>query len=84
MHTQGFYLYLVTNRWFGIRIDLISNVFLAAVVFSCIPLASSLNAGLVGLSLAYVVVLTTTFQFCIRLSAEVENHVSGTNGIVYY
>ena len=75
-HSQGWYLYLVSTRWFGMRIDLISGVFLATVAFSSIPLVGTLNAGLVGLGLTYTVSLAGMFQYCVRLSAEVENVVS--------
>ena len=37
---QGWYLYLVTVRWFGLRIDLLSSIFLIAVAFFSIPVAS--------------------------------------------
>ena len=40
-HTKGWYLYLASNRWFGMRIDLISATFLAIVVLSAVPLADS-------------------------------------------
>lgn len=40
-HTKGWYMYIVTNRWFGSRIDLISTLFLTFVVLSAIPLADS-------------------------------------------
>ena len=39
--SQAAYLYLVTNRWFGIRIDLLSAVLLACVAYASVPLASS-------------------------------------------
>lgn len=55
---------------------MVSALFLAAVAFSAVPLASSLNAGLVGLGLTYTVSLAGMFQYCVRLSAEVENVVS--------
>ena len=35
-----------------------------------------LDPGLVGLSLAYTITLTGMFQYCVRISAEVENLVS--------
>ena len=60
-------------------------MFLAVVAFSSIPLSSSLNAGLVGLSLAYTISLADMFQYCVRLSAEVENLVStGPSGSILY
>ena len=40
-HTKGWHMYIASNRWFGMRIDLISAIFLAFVVYSAIPLADS-------------------------------------------
>ena len=37
--TKGWLHYLNANRWFGMRIDLISSLFVTAVSFSAIPLA---------------------------------------------
>ena len=34
-------MYIASNRWFGMRIDVISAVFLAFVVYGAIPLADS-------------------------------------------
>ena len=52
------------------------NMFLAVVAFSSIALATSLDAGLVGLGLFYAMDMANIFQFGIRLSTEVENTVS--------
>ena len=40
-YSQGCYLFIVTTRWFGMRIDGLTTILLAAVAFSCIPLSSS-------------------------------------------
>ena len=40
-HTKAWHLYVATNRWFGMRIDLISALFLVFVVLGAIPLADS-------------------------------------------
>ena len=40
LNHQGWYLYLVTIRWFGMRLDTLSTLFLATVAFISIPLAS--------------------------------------------
>ena len=40
---------------------------------------TALNAGLVGLGLTYAISLSSIFQYCIRLSAEVENVVSSVH-----
>ncbi len=48
-HTQGWWLYLVTTRWFAQRVDLLLTVFLAVITFASIPLASgNYNVSLRG------------------------------------
>ncbi|XP_065919562.1 ATP-binding cassette sub-family C member 4-like isoform X2 [Dysidea avara] len=83
-HTKGWYMYIVTNRWFGLRIDLISSFFIAIVVLTAVPLADSLDPGLVGLSLVYVITLTGMFQYCVRISAEVENLLVSVERVMAY
>ncbi|XP_064381882.1 ATP-binding cassette sub-family C member 4-like isoform X1 [Halichondria panicea] len=84
VHSEGWYAYLVTARWFAMRIDLLSAGFLAFVVFTSIPLASELSAELVGLSLVYAVSLSGQLQYCIRQSAEMENIMISTERILGY
>jgi len=47
------------------------------MVLSSLFTPTGLNAGLVGLSLTYTISLADMLQYTIRLSAEVENIVSG-------
>ena len=39
--TRGWSVYLIANRWLGVRVDLIIGVFIAVLALSSIPLASS-------------------------------------------
>eukprot|EP00731_Ephydatia_muelleri_P021940 Em0014g531a len=80
---KGCYLFIVTTRWFGMRIDGLTTILLAAVAFSCIPLASSLDAGLVGLALTYTVSLSGMFQMCVRYSADVETTMVSAERLLY-
>ena len=81
----------INNRWFQIRIDLLTVFYISVTQFTSIPLAESekdllntfintlylgLNPALVALSLAYVVGLTDLFSYTLRLSTEIENLVS--------
>ena len=40
---QGWYLYIATGRWFGLRIDILSAMFLAVVVVFSVLLSSSMH-----------------------------------------
>ncbi|XP_065919842.1 ATP-binding cassette sub-family C member 4-like isoform X2 [Dysidea avara] len=83
-HTKAWHLYVATNRWFGMRIDLITAMFLVFVVFTAIPLADNLDPGLVSLSLVYTITLTGMFQYCVRVSAEVENLLISVERVMAY
>ena len=39
-HTQAWWLYLASVRWFSMRVDIISALFTAVVAFTSLPLAS--------------------------------------------
>ena len=86
LHTQAWFLFLSTTRWFGIVIDSLSAVFVMGVSFSCIIAADvfQLDSGLVGLSLTYALSLMGAFQWGVRQSAEVENQMTSTERVLQY
>eukprot|EP00057_Strongylocentrotus_purpuratus_P018833 XP_011673307.1 PREDICTED: multidrug resistance-associated protein 4 [Strongylocentrotus purpuratus] len=74
-HSEAWFMYIATNRWFGLRLDLLVAVFISSVAFICVGLQEYLNldGGQVGLILTNCVALGGVFQFCVRQSALVEN-----------
>ena len=40
-HSKGWHAKLTTSRWFGLRLDLIGQLFITSVIFIAIPLADS-------------------------------------------
>eukprot|EP00123_Amoebidium_parasiticum_P016908 comp23635_c0_seq1/m.40294 comp23635_c0_seq1/g.40294 ORF comp23635_c0_seq1/g.40294 comp23635_c0_seq1/m.40294 type:complete len:1411 (-) comp23635_c0_seq1:61-4293(-) len=84
IHTQVWFMFLTTSRWLGVRLDALSVVLTVAVAFGSIPVASSLNPGLVGLSLAYVLQLQGNFQWAVRQSVETENLMTSVERVLEY
>nr|XP_039260577.1 multidrug resistance-associated protein 4-like [Styela clava] len=86
MHGASWFLFLVCSRWFGLRLDLITAMFVSSVAFMCVIASSvlGLNAGQVGLILTYSVSMTHMFQFGVRQSAEVENLMTSVERILQY
>eukprot|EP00038_Savillea_parva_P027846 m.61790 g.61790 ORF g.61790 m.61790 type:complete len:1379 (+) comp8046_c0_seq2:397-4533(+) len=74
-HSQAYLSFILTSRWLGFRLDLISTVFITAVTFVGVALRDSLGSGTVGLSLIYCFTLSGLFQWIVRQSAEVENQM---------
>ncbi|XP_071953210.1 ATP-binding cassette sub-family C member 4-like [Antedon mediterranea] len=86
-HSQAWYLFLTTSRYFGIWLDWLALVFVTAVTFGCIILfdvSETLNAGTVGLSLTYALTLLSFFQWVVRQSAELENLMTSTERVLEY
>ncbi|XDB55923.1 hypothetical protein AB1E18_009385 [Capra hircus] len=84
LHSEAWFLLLMTSRWLAVYLDVICAVFATVVAFGALILVETLDLGLVGLVLSLTLTLTGMFQWCIRQSAEVENMmISVERGIEY-
>eukprot|EP01134_Creolimax_fragrantissima_P003514 CFRG3514T1 len=83
-HTRMWFSFLVTQRWLGFRLDGLCCILITVTAFVCIPLKDTLDAGLVGLLLSYVLQLQGLFQWAVRQSAEVENLMTSTERVIEY
>ncbi|KAM3608366.1 uncharacterized protein V6R79_023940 [Siganus canaliculatus] len=83
-HSEAWFLFLTTSRWFAVRLDAICSVFVTITAFGCLYLRDGLEAGAVGLALSYAVTLTGMFQWGVRQSAEIENLMTSVERVVEY
>ncbi|KAI4886639.1 hypothetical protein NFI96_012768 [Prochilodus magdalenae] len=84
LHSEAWFLFLTTSRWFAVRLDGMCSVFVSITAFGCLLLRHSLEAGAVGLALSYAVTLMGMFQWGVRQSAEVENMMTSVERVVEY
>ncbi|XP_067315093.1 ATP-binding cassette sub-family C member 4-like [Pseudorasbora parva] len=84
LHSEAWFLFLVTSRWFAVRLDGMCSVFVTITAFGCLLLKDSMRAGDVGLALSYAVTLMGMFQWGVRQSAEVENMMTSVERILEY
>ncbi|KAL7891061.1 hypothetical protein AOLI_G00005370 [Acnodon oligacanthus] len=84
LHSEAWFLFLTTSRWFAIRLDGMCSMFVTITAFGCILLRHNLEAGAVGLALSYAVTLTGMFQWGVRQSAELENMMTSVERVVEY
>uniref|UniRef100_A0A3B4B9R6 Uncharacterized protein n=1 Tax=Periophthalmus magnuspinnatus TaxID=409849 RepID=A0A3B4B9R6_9GOBI len=82
VHSSTWFLFLMTSRWFALRLDGICSIFITLTAFGCILLRNGLHAGEVGLVLTYAVTLVGNFQWTVRQSAEVENMMTSVERVV--
>ncbi|XP_066562799.1 ATP-binding cassette sub-family C member 4 [Amia ocellicauda] len=84
LHSEAWFLFLTTSRWFAVRLDGICAVFVTIIAFGSILLKDSMQAGEVGLALSYAVTLMGMFQWGVRQSAEVENLMTSVERVLEY
>lgn len=84
LHSEAWFLFLTTSRWFAVRLDAICAIFVIVVAFGSLVLAKTLNAGQVGLALSYALTLMGMFQWSVRQSAEVENMMISVERVIEY
>ncbi|CAN9498133.1 unnamed protein product [Ophioblennius macclurei] len=84
LHSEAWFLFLTTSRWFAVRLDAICAIFVTITTFGCLLLRDQLDAGSVGLALSYSVTLMGMFQWGVRQSAEVENMMTSVERVVEY
>ncbi|XP_075419651.1 ATP-binding cassette sub-family C member 4 [Tenrec ecaudatus] len=84
LHSEAWFLFLTTSRWFAVRLDAICGIFVIVIAFGSLLLARTLDAGQVGLALSYALTLMGMFQWCVRQSAEVENMMISVERVMEY
>lgn len=75
------------NRWLAVRLEFIGAVvILAAAGFSVISVAnhSGLSASLVGLAMSYALQITTSLNWIVRQSVEVETNIVSVERVLEY
>eukprot|EP00750_Incisomonas_marina_P018858 INCI3157.1.p1 GENE.INCI3157.1~~INCI3157.1.p1 ORF type:complete len:2243 (-),score=316.98 INCI3157.1:473-7201(-) len=78
---------LSTARWFGWRLDLLAWIFLAVTTLGAVAVVDELEfvtVSLVGLSLSLTLQMSSSFQWAVRQSAEVENMMISTERLLQY
>ncbi|XP_078483709.1 ATP-binding cassette sub-family C member 4 [Ciona intestinalis] len=86
LHSSAWFLFITGSRWLAVRLDAICAIFIGCVAYFSI-LTSSINAvdaGKVGLTLTYAIMLMGMFQWGTRQSAEVENLMTSVERIQQY
>ncbi|XP_020937621.1 multidrug resistance-associated protein 4-like isoform X2 [Sus scrofa] len=75
LHSEAWFLFLTTSRWFALCLDAICAVFVIGVAFGSLFLAETLNVGQVGLVLSLALTFMVMVPRCIRQSAAAETMV---------
>lgn len=80
-HTNVYFMFMTCSRWFGIVLDEICLVYTVAVAISLVASIENRSSSSIGLSLSQALMLTGTFQWGIRQSADVETQMTSVERV---
>lgn len=84
---RAYYPSISVNRWLAIRLEFIGAVvILAAAGFAIISVAnhSGLSPGLVGLAMSYALQITSSLNWIVRQTVEVETNIVSVERVLEY
>ena len=84
---RAFFPSISANRWLAVRLEFIGAiVILAAAGFAVISVAShsGLGPGWVGLAMSYALQITTSLNWIVRQSVEVETNIVSVERVLEY
>uniref|UniRef100_A0A8D1KJC2 ABC transmembrane type-1 domain-containing protein n=1 Tax=Sus scrofa TaxID=9823 RepID=A0A8D1KJC2_PIG len=84
LHSEAWFLFLTTSRWFALCLDAVCAIFVIVVAFASLFLAETLNVGQVGLVLSLALTFTVMVPRCVRQSAEAETMMISVERVTKY
>jgi len=84
---RAYFPSISANRWLAVRLEFIGAIVIcAAAGFATASVAShsGLSAGMVGLSMSYALQITTSLNWIVRQSVEVETNIVSVERVLEY
>ncbi|XP_037086606.1 multidrug resistance-associated protein 1-like isoform X1 [Pollicipes pollicipes] len=79
-----YYPSMVANRWLAFRLDMVGTaITFFASLFSVLA-RDTINVGLVGMSVSYALQVTTTLNWLVRMTSDVETNIVAVERIKEY
>jgi ATP-binding cassette subfamily C (CFTR/MRP) protein 4 len=83
-NASAWFWWLIGNRWIGFRLDLMCTVIVSFAVILGVVVKNSVDSGILGLALVYMISLSGLFQYMVRQSALVETYMTSVERILFY
>eukprot|EP00039_Didymoeca_costata_P001605 m.53694 g.53694 ORF g.53694 m.53694 type:complete len:1509 (-) comp10879_c0_seq1:1965-6491(-) len=82
---QAYYPSISANRWLAMRLEFLGNIVIFfAALFAVNEADNSINAGDVGLSLTYAMMITQTLNWMVRMATELETNIVAVERVDEY
>nr|CAB3219628.1 multidrug resistance-associated protein 1-like [Phallusia mammillata] len=83
-HQMALYVRMISNRWIGVQLQLVGNFIVLFASLFAVNAKGSINAGTVGLSVSYAILVTNILKRLVRQACMLEANVVSIERILEY
>ncbi|KZT33501.1 multidrug resistance-associated ABC transporter [Sistotremastrum suecicum HHB10207 ss-3] len=81
---RAYYMVVSTQRWLGIRLDLLGNILVLAIGFVAVGSRHTVNPAKIGVVLSYTLSVTQLLTFMVAQYAQTEQNMNAVERVLVY
>ncbi|KAG8290815.1 Canalicular multispecific organic anion transporter 1 [Homalodisca vitripennis] len=79
-----YYPSMISTRWLGVRLETIGNILILFAALFAVLERDTLDPGIIGLSISYVLQITGMLNYAVRMATDVETNIVSVERIKEY